>query len=917
MNSILLSTKFNIPVPSAQLVERAHLLSLMDAGLRQDCLLTLVSAPAGYGKTTLVSEWIEHVKNMRPGEDVRFSERGYPKRFAWLTLDQSDNDLGVFIAYFIAALQQIDPEVGEGITETLRTPKAPDPKTLATWLINDLTKLPDRFVLVLDDFHLISAQSIHDFLSFLIDHQPAQICILIATRADPPFPLARMRARGQLTELRQDELRFSLPEVESFLRNAVGINLTAEQCAAFEERTEGWVAGLQLAALSMRNIEDVPTFISAFSGGNIHIADFLIDEVLNQQPDPIKKFLLQTAVLERLSAPLCEAVSGYSKAQETLGQLVDENMFLIPLDQQGEWYRYHSLFADMLRKRLYQSYGDLVDELHLRASQWYGDSEMLAPAVEHALAGKGYQQAAEIIVRLGEDLMKRGEVNTLLRWLEALPKDFRLTHPILIVYYGLVLMFCGKPPQAAKAELMGLVNSAKLEDSRGEVETFQGLMSLMQGNAVEAIQQSERALQYLAPEKTFFRCLAADSLGMAYTLQSDTAAASQAFQEVVHLSEQSGNIMMALGALSNLAGLLVLQGKLNAAANAYQRVIKIGTERLGMRSQLTGKAYLGLGLLAREWDDLESALRYYEDAAEMFESSIEIGLPVVFLSMAMVKLNQRDEEACQAYIDLAHQYSMASTSTSLDDKLTEEMQVRFWIAQGKLNQAEDWLRSKGYFEPTFVAALNQDDGRVVSQVLALQNTYLNLSRLNLAKNQPERSLEILEPLFEIFNKRGYVRRCIEVLALKALALRKQENIRTALLTLDQALSLAKPEGFRRTFLDEGEPMARLLYLAAAEGMHVTYIGGLLAAFAQQGGEISNQEQAKGLDENLIEPLSQRELEVLNLLAEGLSNQEIGLKLHISLSTVKGHTTQIYGKLNVNNRTQAVARARLLGVLPFI
>ncbi len=915
-NTTLLSTKFNLPPLSGQLIARPRLMKKMDGGLRQDYLLTLVSAPAGYGKTTVVREWIQYLENFPAEEKSTKKDWEHPKKFAWLALEQSDNDLGRFLAYLLAALRKIEPEIGRGILETLQTPKPPSAEILATWLINDLAELTDRFIIVLDDYHLISSQPIEDFLTFLIEHQPAQMCLVIASRADPALPLSRMRARGQLNEVRQEDLRFTLPEVENFLKNVIGIDLSQEELSILEDRTEVWIAGLQLTALSLRNISDIPTFIRAFSGGNMHIADFLTGEVLDQQPDPIKTFLLKTSILDRLSAPLCQAVSGSTTAQDTLEKLMEQNMFLVPLDQQREWYRYHALFADLMRKRLHQASPEIVDGLHLKASQWYRSQDILAEAIEHALKGKGFNQAAELIKQISEDLMKRGEAGTLLRWLEALPTDTRMSHPVLLVYYGLVLLLSGKPPGEAKSALAEIVSSGEVE-AQGELETFEGLMALMRGDVGEAIRLSENALKTLAPEKSFFRSLTADSLGMAYTLQGDSSAATDAFQKAVAISEQSGNLMMTLGALSNLAGLLVLQGKLRAAGDAYQRVINLAAEQLGQRAQLTGKAYLGLGMLAREWNDLEGALQYYDQATELFKSSVEIGLPIVYLSIAMVKFNQRDERAAQEFIDLALQYSHASTSTMLDDKLTEETQARFWVIQGKLDLAQEWLQSKGYFEPSFLDTVRQADQRAVSLVLSQQNNYLNLARFYLAKNQPDRALDILDPLLGIFNQKGHFRRVIEVLTMKAMALKQQDQIDFALQALDQALSLAEPEGYQRTFIDEGEPMAQLLYTAAAEGMHPTYVGRILAAFAKEDSQKLTLRRSPEASENLIEPLSQRELEVLNLLAEGLSNQEISAKLHISISTVKGHTSQIYGKLNVNNRTQAVARARSLGLLPFI
>lgn len=904
----LLTTKFNLPTRNNQWITRPRLLEQLNAGLGGDCSLTLVCAPAGYGKTTVVGDWIQ-LAGAGEGPDL--------DRVAWLTLDQSDNDLGRFLLYLISAVQQIEPKVGSGIIESLQIPRPPSPDTLGTWLVNDLAQLKAGLILVLDDYHLITTPAIHDFVSFLIDHKPVGVSLLILTRADPPLPLARMRARGQLVELRQQDLRFSPAEVEGFLEKALTKSLTEEQAASLLDRTEGWIAGLKLAALSLRRVEDISSFIRNFSGENIHIADFLTDEVLGQQPEEIQNFLLKTSILRQFSAPLCRAVTGESASQEMLERLVEENLFLIPLDQQGEWYRYHDLFADLLSKRLPRTYPDAIPELHLKASRWYQENGLFDQAIAHNLAGEDYEGAAELISGLAEELLKRGEFNTLQSWLEALPDEFMLSRPLLLITQGLVLLLSGNPPDYPETQLEMIDSPAILADIEGELEAFKGVRALMRGDSLEAIRQSENALACLGSEKSFFRSLAADSLGMAYTLQGDSQAATTAFQQVVEIAERSDNVMMAIGALSNQAGLLVLQGRLRAASDAYQRVLKLAADRLGNRSQLTGKASLGLGMLAREWNDLDGALAHYEEAAEMFSSSVEIGLPIVYLSLAMVKENQGDGAAAQEFLDQAYYFSQASTTTRLDDQLTEEAQARFWISRGQSDLAGDWLQSKGYLEPSFVAALEAEDKGAVSGVLANQNVYLVLARYYLALGEPVQSLEVIQPLLGIFREKGYLRREIELLGLKALALKQQGDLDSALAALDQALSLAKPESYRRTFLDEGEPMAQLLYAAAEEGIHPTYTGSLLTAFSEEASKIDPSSRVWEASEKLVEPLSPREIDVLTLIAEGNSNQEIGGKLHISLSTVKSHTTQIYAKLAVKNRVQAVKKARSLGLLPLI
>jgi LuxR family transcriptional regulator, maltose regulon positive regulatory protein len=901
----LLFTKYNIPPLSQNLVARPRLLSILDEGLRPDCRLTLICAPAGYGKTILLDDWLHRL----------LQDPSSPVQSAWLTLDPGDGDLARFLAYLVAALRQIQPGVGEGMLAALQTPRPPGGQELATWLINDLAEISGRFVLVLDDYHAISAQPVHDFVAFLVDHQPPHMCLVLVTRHDPPLPLARLRARGQLVELRQSDLCFTLEETAAFIHDVMGLQLTPAQLNALENQTEGWAAGLQLAALSMRNVRDLPSFIETFSGGLEFIADYLTDEVLAQQPEPVLAFLLQTSLLERLAAPLCEAVTGQSQAQDTLKKLKDANLFLVPLDHRQEWYRYHTLFADLLRKRLRQTWPEHVDELNRRASRWYQDNALVAPAIEHALAGKDYERAAALIEQIGEAVIKRSEATTLLRWVNDLPLDQQRAHPILLVYHGLAWMLSGKPPDAARASLAELVAAGDLESIQGELATFQGLLAILQGDAVQTIQLSEQALRQLSPEPSFFRSLAADSLGMAYALIGNTTAATQAFEQVVEISGQTGNVMVTLLALSNLAGLLVLQGRLHAAAEAYQRVLDLAAERLGKRSPATGKALFGLGSLAREWNDLDGALQYFHQASEMFAQSVEIGLPLAYLSIATVKSSQGDWEAALAYLEKAHQYAQASTVTQLDDRLVADTQARFWVAQDKPDLALELVRKSGILPESIGDSLDSKNRHVAARVLVNQGMYLTLARIHLAKRQPGRALEILDPLLDIFTSKGHMRRVIEALALKALAVQQQGSHHTAVQVLDQALALAEPEGYQRTFLDEGEPMAQLLYQVAACGEHPEYAGILMAAFAQeeQGRQVA--ETGPASTEPLIEPLSRRELEVLRLIAEGLSNGEIAGRLVISLSTVKGHVAHIFSKLNVNSRTQALARARSLGLVP--
>jgi ATP/maltotriose-dependent transcriptional regulator MalT len=905
MSLPLLTTKFNLPPANPRLVKRSRLSGLLDEGLQSGHLLTLVCAPTGYGKTTLVSQWIHQ------HEEAESRAAVYDRHFIWLTLDQEDNDLARFIAYLVAALQQIQAGVGTGTLSALQNVRTASPQVLATLLINDLSALSDPFILVLDDYHTINAISIQDFMSYLIDHQPPQLHLVIISRGDPPLPLVRLRARGQLTEIRQLDLALTVEETSEFLVQNMGLDLLPEQLQVLESRTEGWVAGLQLAALSMRHTKDIPAFIQAFSGGHEYIADYLTSEVLEQQDEVTKDFLLQTSILKQLSVPLCEAVTGQTRTAQILKQLVDSNVFLLPLDYHGQWYRYHALFADLLLKRLQQSNKETLVDLHTRAGRWYAQNRMLDQAVEYFLAGEDYAAAASLIGENAERIMMHGQTTTFLRWLETFPIAQLRAHPVLLVYQGVAMMLMGKIPEISLSRLQELASSE--QEFRGEADTLQALYSVMKGNALEAIRLSESALQQLPAERAFLRILAADSLAMAHALRGDLVSSAQAFEQVVEAAQKVGNVIMMLIGLSNLAGLHYTQGRLHQAWDDYQLVLNISQERLGGQSQPMSRVLLGMGELAREWNDLEGARTYLSAAAKMFEKFVDIGLTMAYLSLARVYLSQGEWDKVQAIIEDARQHSRASKTTALDDNLTELMQARVWIALGELDQAGQWASRRGLLDKPLEDLVALADRNATAFEL-LQGEYLTLVRLFLAQNEPIKALDILEVVLSHNEKRAQIRRVIEVLVLQAIAYRQQGAGEPAMQVFRKALTLAEPEGYVRTFLDEGQPVALLLYQAIAAGYSPTYAGSLLAGLTGQGfPSQAPQKKAKAV-RSLVEPLSKRELEVLGLIAGGLTNQEIGRRLHISLSTVKGHTTNIYGKLGVSSRTQAVALAQSLDLV---
>jgi LuxR family maltose regulon positive regulatory protein len=908
----LIATKYCLPPPGLALVERPRLLQKLAAGLSQGRRVILVCAPAGYGKTTLVADWANRLARHPPGTASDLYKGQAQPCVAWLACDPADDDLARFLAYLVAALRQVYPHLGEGILEAFHAARPPAPEIAATLVINVLVQIPDRLVLILDDLHSITAPPIYVFLTSLIEHQPPNLSLVLVTRADPALPLARLRGRGQLEEIRQELLSFTLEESEAFLRQVMGASLTQDQLLALESRTEGWAAGLQLAGLSMRAAQDLPAFIDSFSGGHEFIAGYLADEVLALQPEAVKTFLLQTSILERLSAPLCAAVTGAANAPEILESLKEKNLFLVPLDREGTWYRYHALFADLLRNRLHQWMGDGVDELHLRASHWCQENGLSIPAIEHALAGKDVELAAKLIERAVEPVFVSGQLILLLRWLEALPPEVKDSHPLLWIYAGLAPIWRGKSPSLAKPPLAELSPIFAARGLMGEVDTLQALAAMAEGHPLEAARLAKSALDQLSQERAIFRCLAADTLGMTRILLSDSKGAAQAFEQLTEIAAQAGYLMFEIVAISHLAGLHLQQGQLHAAAFDYQRALDLADSKLGRFSPPTAHVMLGLGELALEWNDLDAALRYFNESINLFAKISEVGIPIAYLSIARVKAAQGDWEAGQELLDKARQSAQVSTITRMNIRLVDEVQARFWIARRELGLAEEWAHDKGLFEHP-ITEIIKTAGLNAAGSEFIQSDYIVLARLYLAQNKVDAALQVLDSLLNAAQALGFMRRVIHLLVLKALAFGQKKETGQAVEILGQALAEAEPEEYLQVFLEEGEPMARLLYRAMEQGYSPGYVKKILSAFSQQG-LLANNPEKQPPAEPLFEPLSERERQVLALIAAGLSNREICARLHISLSTVKGHTASIYGKLGVNSRTRAVSEATRLGLL---
>ncbi|MGD2158780.1 MAG: hypothetical protein PVG32_18015, partial [Anaerolineales bacterium] len=549
----LLTTKIERPPARQALVPRPRLIEQLNEGLRSGNKLILISAPAGFGKTTLVSEW---VNSMSLGAE---KEKQIENRIAWLSLDVGDNDPMRFITYLIAALQSVDQEIGQAAQAMMQAPQPPPPEAYLTTLINDIAETEQSIILVLDDYHLIQSLPIHQQFGFLLEHQPSQMHLVIASREDPPLPLPQMRVRGQMVEIRQDDLRFSPDECADFLQGVMGLEISSEDVATLERRTEGWIAGLQLAALSMQGSSDQRAFVRSFAGDSRHVLDYLIEEVFERQPAEVQEFMLKTSILERLCAPLCDAVAERKDSQDALFMLERANLFVVPLDQSREWYRYHRLFAELLRQRLRTSglYNEV--QLHVRARQWYETNGFMIQAVHHALAANDWGEAGRVIGLAAPKIIQNGQLATLHGWIDALPDEHVHKSLELVTIKGWTSLMMGDIETAGVyAELAeGLLPADAPPDSRAPLTALRSSLALTQQDIANAIELSQETLELIDEQDDYFlRGMALNNMAQAHMLVGDLPAATATYREMVRLSQKAGHSPTTISALANLAALL-------------------------------------------------------------------------------------------------------------------------------------------------------------------------------------------------------------------------------------------------------------------------------------------------------------------------------------------------------------------------
>ncbi|MAU01959.1 MAG: hypothetical protein CL608_32895 [Anaerolineaceae bacterium] len=930
MSTVLLTTKLTIPPAPPGIVSRPRLAARLEEGQHQK--LTLVAAPAGFGKTTLIADWVRHQTAAMP--------------VAWFSLDDADNDPAQFMAYLVAALQTAVPTVGQTAASLLqslleRPNTTPQSETAAltallsqlfTQLINDLAAQAAPMILVLDDYHVIQNELIHEALLFFVERLPSSCRLFITSRTEPPWPLARLRVKGSLAEIRAEDLRFSADETAAFLNETMGLSLAAADVAALETRTEGWVAALQMAALSLngRHAQTHHSFITSFAGSHRYLVDYLLDEVFSQQPPATQTFLLKTAVLNRLTGPLCDALlqeastgSGdadpAASGQQILVALESANLFLTPLDEERKWYRYHHLFAEFLLHRLQQEQSVLVPELHRRASFWFEQAGLVDEAFRHAQQAQDMARAAQLLDRVGVHFLRQGAVNRILRWLEMLPEAQREAYPRLYIYQALVVCINyhledvepllqkaeanqQRLPEPAIAAYAAVVR-ADLYFARGLVHGF---------SHAQAVKQIQQALDYLdrSPDDEvtrFFRGHILMTRADVFTARGDLPNAERAFQESIHFNQAAGNEILHLASFWKYGDLKIAQGQLHRGEVLHQqglRLAEASDQTVGhVRAPILALNYFHLRLaqLYYEWNRLSEAEEHAQQAVALFELRGLWDRFGAYGVMARIKWVLGEREAALDWLQrldalhntapnshIGHLSKLTSINTSL--LLAQSDPALAYLRK----PAFEWLQQHEHL----LAALD------LSQQRRLEN--LVLVEVLMVNGRLQEALQHAKKILERINKTGFEGHRPQILATQVLILAEQGQTQQALDLLQYALEIAEPEGYVRSFVDQGVPMQALLRQLPIN----SYRQRLLAAFDPD--LMATTEP--GIVPVLPEPLTERELEVLRLLVSGLKNKEMAESLVVSVNTIRFHLKNLYSKLHVDGRTEAIAKAHTLGLL---
>jgi len=891
----LLATKLFVPPPRPDQVQRSLLIKRLNDGISRK--LSLISAPAGFGKTSLISEWI--------------AQSEMP--IAWISLGKSDSDPVHFTHYLIAALRNIHPSIGESALSQLEATQRPVIEPIIVNLIKEMTDLAQDLVLILDDYHSIDAEDIHGIVGTLLDFLPAHIHLVIATRVDPPLPLARLRVSNQLSELRTADLCFTSDETTTFFNQVMNLQLSSNDISILESRTEGWIAGLQLAAISMRDREDLPSFIDTFAGDDRHIVDYLVEEVLNLQSEQVQNFLLQTSILSRLSESLCNFVTEEKESQKILDELEKANLFVVPLDDKRHWYRYHHLFAELLQQRLHQSKEDLVNELHTRASKWYEEKDFKDEAVNHALVAQNFERAAQLI---SEFIKTAWEYNIrMLEWHKMLPVEYIHKDPELSFFNAHELYEDGHH-DAAEENLKvaeGLINSISdseltshpdnkesqtddFAELQGKIAVIRAFMAFSKNKLPEVINFSKKAKEHLRHKSSVWRPMASIALGLGYFSQGETVKAIQNYEEAADEGKRIEKYYIYQMARLRLADVKISQGDLSSAIGIYEDLLKTAENAGLLQSPMMGWLYNSWSEVLSAQNHINEALQYIQQGVEFSEQINEAAMIAdSYLSLGRILFLKGDINGVEAVLQKMESKAQDSDFRLHISEQLEDLKARIWLQKGRVKPALNWMQ-----ELDLVKSGNFDQ--------ISKSRLLLFSSILFAHGRYDKALEIVQPMIETAENAGWVAERIEALLIQAKIFKSMDELTAAISSIKKAVSLAEPGGYVAIFVGEGPLIAELLEILLDQNSEIprAFVNKLLSAFRLT--------KLIKTENEFVERLSERELEILRLIAAGLPNKTITEELFISMSTVKTHLRNIYSKLNVNSRTQAAAKAKELNLL---
>ena len=879
MQEIVLKTKLHIPTTRSECISRPQLIDKLSGGLNHK--LILVSAPAGFGKSTIISEWIRQSELLSP-----------EYKTTWISLDEGDNDLQRFISYFAAAFELIDHETGIKIQSLLQEPELPAIDNIVQIIVNEIQTLPVEILFVLDDYHIIENREIHKLIALFLDYLPPQIHLVLCMRSDPFLPISRLRAGNQITEIREKDLRFTHEESTRFLTKMAGQDLTENQIETLEKRTEGWIAGLQLAALSLKEQNDPSTYIQAFSGDDRYVMDYLVDEVISIQPPYIQDFLYRTSILNRFNSSLCNVLAT-TKMQEN-GEIIDylerSNLFLISLDNNRHWYRYHHLFSDILLNRLSQSQPDLIKTLHNRASVWFEENELIIEAVHHALKAEDNDRAALLVEKNAMDLLAQGELHEILKFYNLLPEYEINNRPWLCIYFAWALMFRGHMDEVES--ILKYVDSEEPEIT-GNISAIHAYMNVATGNYVKAMELAKISKELLSKDNHSVLSTVIWVLGYVNLLFGQLTEAGNNFKEVIKLGRLLKNPWTVINGMTDLANVYMASGKLRNALSLYREAIEFSAGKNIQHFGYMGRVETGLAHVLYEMNDLIEAEQYTRSSIKKIKQWENPNHDIyTYDILAQIQITEKKYKEAGETLDQADKIIQNFSVLPFLNHNIEYIRVRLWLTLKKGNFLSNWI----------------SDNPITNN----QNTPIRIllihARILMGKKQYKEALKLLEIPLKQAEEKKLQSLEIEILILQSLLFQSLNETERAIKSLKKGLRLGELEGFVRLFVNEGYPLKNLLSRIVKHKPVNNYASKLLPLF-ENTRSIIMQKPLSGL----IEPLSERELDVLRFLKSDLTGPEIAEKLYISLSTVRTHTKNIYEKLGVNNRRAAVTRARELEI----